>query len=263
MDGPLSGIGVLVTRPAHQAHHLCQLIEAQGGSAIVLPALQINPTADRPAMRAAVGPIDRYHLVIFVSANAVRFGGDLIAQRRDLRIAAIGKATAHALNVAGHRVSVVPSTGADSESLLASTGLQHMSGQRVLIVRGKGGRELLGDTLRERGAEVVYAEVYEREPAHPSKQAIEQLEETWRHGGIKVYTATSSELLEALVGILAPRCRDLMDSTSLLTGAPRVADLAARLGLGSPVILAQAADDEALVAALLEWRAARQRKPQA
>jgi uroporphyrinogen-III synthase len=262
MDGPLSGIGVLVTRPAHQAHHLCQLIEEQGGSTIVLPALQINPTPDRPAMRAAVGPIDRYHLVIFVSANAVRFGGELIAQRRDLRIAAIGKATAHALNVAGHRVSVVPSAGVDSEALLASTGLQHMSGQRVLIVRGKGGRELLGDTLRERGAEVVYAEVYEREPAHPSKQALDQLEETWRHGGIKVYTGTSSELLEALVGILAPRCRDLMDSTSLLTGAPRVADRAARLGLGSPVILAEGPDDEALVAALLEWRAARQRKPQ-
>ena len=149
MDGPLSGIGVLVTRPAHQAHHLCQLIEAQGGSTIVLPALQINPTADRPAIRAAVGPIDRYHLVIFVSANAVRFGGELIAQRRDLRIAAIGRATAQALNAAGYRVSVVPSTGADSESLLASAGLRHMSGQRVLIVRGKGGRELLGDTLRE------------------------------------------------------------------------------------------------------------------
>jgi len=262
MDGPLSGIGVLVTRPAHQAHHLCQLIEEQGGSTMVLPALQINPTADRPAMRAAVGPIDRYHLVIFVSPNAVRFGGELIAQRRDLRIAAIGKATAHSLNVAGYRVSVVPSTGTDSEALLASTGLQHMAGQRVLIVRGKGGRELLGDTLRERGAEVVYAEVYEREPAHPSKQALDQLEETWRHGGIRVYTATSSELLEALVGILAPGCRDLMDSTSLLTGAARVADRATRLGLGSPVILADGPDDESLVAALLAWRAARQHKPQ-
>ena len=262
MEGPLSGIGVLVTRPAHQAHHLCQLIEAQGGSTIVLPALQINPTADRPAIRAAVGPIDRYHLVIFVSANAVRFGGELIAQRRDLRIAAIGRATAQALNTAGYRVSVVPSTGADSESLLASAGLRHMSGQRVLIVRGKGGRELLGDTLRERGAEVTYAEVYEREPAHPTKEALEQLEETWRLGGIKVYTATSSELLEALVGILAPRCRDLMDSTSMLTGAARVADRATRLGLGSPVILAEAQDDESLVAALLAWRAARQRKPQ-
>jgi hypothetical protein len=53
-----------------------------------------------------------------------------------------------------------------------------------------------------------------------------------------------------------------MDSTSLLTGAARVADRATRLGLGSPVILAEAQDDEALVTALLAWRAARQRKPQ-
>jgi uroporphyrinogen-III synthase len=261
MAGPLAGVGVLVTRPAHQAHHLCQLIEAEDGSTITLPALQINPTPDRPAMRAAVGPIDRYHLVIFVSANAVRYGGELIAQRRDLRIAAIGRATAQALNVAGHRVSVVPSGGSDSESLLAAMSLRHMAGQRVLIVRGKGGRELLGDTLRERGAEVLYAEVYEREPAHPTREALDQLEETWRYGGINVYTATSSELLEALVGIVTPRCRELMDSTALLTGAARVADRAERLGLGSPVILAKAPDDEALVAALVEWLAARARKP--
>jgi uroporphyrinogen-III synthase len=260
--GPLAGVGVLVTRPAHQAHHLCQLIEAEGGSAVSLPALLINPVADRPAVRAAVGPIDRYQLVIFVSANAVRFGGDLIAQRRDLRIAAIGRATAQALNAAGHRVAVMPAGGADSESLLAAPNLQHMAGQRVLIVRGKAGRELLGDTLRQRGAEVVYAEVYERAPAHPSRALLEQVEETWRHGGIGVYTATSGELLEALLGIVTPRCRELMDSTALLTGATRVADRAVRLGLGSPVILAAAPDDEALVAALVEWRAARLRDPQ-
>lgn len=258
----LTGVGVLVTRPEHQAHHLCRLIEAEGGSTVRFPALDIRPAQDRPAIRAAIGPVDRYRLVVFISANAVRFGGDLLGQRRDLRIAAIGKATAHALNAAGHRVSVMPSTGSDSEALLATPELRHMAGQRVLIVRGRGGRELLGDTLASRGAEVVYAEVYERQPAHPSRQSLEELEELWRHGGVNVYTATSSELLEAMVGLVTPRCRELMDSTALLTGTSRVAERATRLGLGSPVILAAAPDDEALVAALVAWREDRTRPPQ-
>jgi uroporphyrinogen-III synthase len=258
----LTGVGVLVTRPDHQAHHLCRLIEAEGGSAIPFPALQILPVPDRPAVRAVTGPVDRYRLIIFVSANAVRFGGDLIGQRRDLKIAAIGRATAQALNAAGLRVSIIPKGGSDSEALLASPELQHMAGQRVLIVRGRGGRELLGDTLAARGAEVVYAEVYERQPAHPSRETLAEIEELWRHGGVDVYTATSGELLEALVGLVTPRCRELMDSTALLTGASRVADRAARLGLGSPVILAEAPDDEALVEALVAWKEKRSQPPQ-
>ncbi len=255
----LVGVGVLVTRPQHQAQGLCRLIEAEGGSAVRFPALDILPVADRPAIRASVGPVDRYQLVVFVSANAVHFGAELLGQRRELRIAAIGRATSHALNAAGYRVAVLPSGGSDSESLLASPELQQMAGQRVLIVRGKGGRELLADTLAARGAEVTCAEVYERRPATPSRESLEELETAWRQGGIDAYTATSSELLEALVGIVTPRCRELMDSTALLTGAARVAERAARLGLGSPIVLAGGPDDQSLVDALIRWHAARER----
>lgn len=254
----LAGVGVLVTRPEHQAHGLCKLIESRGGSTLRLPALEILAVPELPAVRAAVGPVDRYHLVIFVSANAVRFGADLLAQRRDLTVAAIGRATAAALNIAGHRVALLPRDGYDSEALLACPELRHMTGQRVLIVRGRGGRELLGDALAERGASVTCAEVYDRRPARPSPQALQRVELLWRQGAIQVYTATSSELLDALLGIVTPRCRELMDSTALVTGARRVAEHAAALRLGSPVILAEGPDDTSLVAALVGWRSARQ-----
>lgn len=250
----LTGIGVLVTRPEHQANHLCQLIEAEGGAAVRYPALTIKPRPDRAAVRAAIGPADRFDLVIFVSANAVRYGADILGERRDLPLAAIGQATAAALNAAGHRVSLMPPEGADSESLLAMPRLAHMSGQRVLIVRGSGGRELLSDALTARGAEVHYAEVYTREPARPPAELQAEIETLWRQGGISVYAATSVELLEALVGIVTLRCRELMDSTALVTGSRRVADAAARLGLGSPLVLADSPEDLALVGALVRWR---------
>ena len=252
----LTGVGVLVTRPEHQAHHLCQLIEAEGGAPVRYPALLIRPRPERAAVRAAIGPADRYDLVIFVSANAVRFGADLLEQRRDLRLAAVGQATAAALNAAGYRVSLMPAEGADTEALLAMPQLAHMSRQRVLIVRGVGGRELLADVLTERGARVQFAEIYTREPAHPGADLQAQVEQLWRQGGVRAYSATSVELLEALVGIVTPRCRELMDSTALLTGSRRVADAAIRLGLGSPLILADAPDDAALTSALIRWREA-------
>jgi uroporphyrinogen-III synthase len=250
----LTGIGVLVTRPAHQAHHLCQLIEAEGGAAVRYPALEIKPRPDRAAVRAAVGPPDRYDLAVFVSANAVRYGTDLLGERRDMPIAAIGQATAAALNAAGYRVSLMPEEGADSESLLALPQLADLTGQRVLIVRGPGGRELLFDSMTARGALVQYAEVYMREAAYPSLERKAEIEALWRQGGIKAYTATSVEVLEALVGIVTPRCRELMHSTALVTGSHRVADAATRLGLGSPVILADSPEDAALTHALVRWR---------
>ena len=250
----LTGIGVLVTRPEPQASHLCQLIEAEGGAAVRYPAIVIRPRSDRAAVRAAVGPPDRFDLAVFVSANAVRFGADLLGEGRDLKVAAIGPATAAALTAAGHRVSLMPEEGADSEALLALPQLAELHGQRVLIIRGTGGRELLFESMTERGAQVQYAEVYTREAAYPSLEQKAELEALWRQGGVKAYTATSVEVLEALVGILTPGCRELLHSTALVTGSQRVAEAAARLGLGSPLVVADSPEDTALVGALVRWR---------
>jgi uroporphyrinogen-III synthase len=252
----LTGIGVLVTRPEHQAHHLCHLIAAEGGAPVRYPALVIKPRSDRAAVRAAIGPADRYDLIIFISANSVRFGADFLDQKRDVRIAAVGQPTAAALNAAGYRVSIMPAEGAGSDELLSMPEMAQISGQRVLIMRGSGGRELLAEVLTARGAQVQYAEVYTREPARPGAELQGEIETLWRQGGIRAYAATSVELLEALVGIVTPRCRELMDSTALVTGSRRVAESTSRLGLGSPVLLADSPDDAALTGALIRWRIA-------
>lgn len=257
----LSSVGVLVTRPERQAHDLCRLIEAQGGTALRFPALEIRAAADLDAMRAAVGSGEPCRLVIFVSANAVRFGATLLAGPGHPLIAAIGRATAAALAAAGHPASLLPRAGYDSEALLAHPELHDMAGQHVLIVRGRGGRELLGDTLAARGAVVRYAEVYERRAASPSPESLARLQRAWKAGNVDAYTATSSELLEALLGILPPDCRTQLDRTALLTGAGRVVERARQLGLGSPVVLAAAPDDAALVDALIAWHAARRPEP--
>ena len=250
----LDGLGVLVTRPEPQAGPLARRLGELGARVFRLPAVELRPREDRAAQRASLGPLDRFHWIVFVSSNAVRFGVALLEERRDLKLAAVGPATAAALNHAGFRVALVPSAGYDSEHLLATPELSHVDGQRFLIVRGGGGRELLAESLRARGAEVSYIEVYERRPARPVPGAVEAVEAEWQAGAINVGTATSPELLRALFEILSPAGRKLLARTALLAGGTRIAATARQIGLEGPLLVANEPDDDGLVDALLKWR---------
>ena len=250
----LADLGVLVTRPEPQAAPLARLLEAHGARVYRLPAIELQAREDRAALRAALGPLDRFNWIVFVSANAVRFGSYLLEGRRDLRLVAIGPATAAALNQAGFRVALVPDDGFDSEALLASPELSHIQGQRVLIVRGDGGRELLAEELRTRGAAVSYAEVYQRRCARPVPGAVAAVEAEWSRGGIQVVTATSAELLRCLAELLGVRGRELLGGSVLLAGGERIAAAARAAGHAGPIVVARQPDDLGLVDALLEWR---------
>src|ERR1700675_2825418 len=107
----LHGVGVLVTRPEQQAMPLCRLLESQGASTLRLPALEIRAVGNRRETAAQLGALDNFDVIIFTSANAVRFGASLLDQKRDLTLAAIGPATARALNKAGYRAGVQPPSG--------------------------------------------------------------------------------------------------------------------------------------------------------
>ena len=88
----LRGVGVLVTRPEHQATPLCRLLEAEGACTFRLPAIEVRGIAERRPSSDRWGPLERFDLIVFVSANAVRFGASLLEQRCDLSLAAIGPA---------------------------------------------------------------------------------------------------------------------------------------------------------------------------
>src|ERR1700674_2181225 len=137
----LQGIGVLVTRPEQQALPLCRLLEIQGASTLRLPAVEIKAIGNRREMAAQLGALADFDVIIFTSSNAVRFGASLLDQQRDLTLAAIGPATARALDQAGYRVAVQPPPGEtlDSEGLLRHPRLEHPAGRRILIIKGSGG----------------------------------------------------------------------------------------------------------------------------
>lgn len=234
----LAGRGVLVTRPAAQAAALCELVRENGGTPVAFPTIEIHPAADPAAAgRLLAEPWD---LLIFISRNAVEFGLGLLPAglSADTAIAAVGKATASALAAAGHPATLVPTSGFDSEALLALPALQQVAGQRVLIVRGDGGRTLLADTLSARGAEVHYAEVYRR--LLPAVDT-EPLLAGWRRT-IDLVTATSDEVLTNLLQLVGPAGRAWLLATPLVVISERGGSFAIQQGFRTVAVAEEASD---------------------
>ncbi len=246
-DG-LRGLGVLVTRPAGQADALCRLIESAGGRPVPFPTLEIAPVADSREARALLA--EPWHLMIFTSRNAVEhalaLGFDGRWEQTE-RLAAVGRATGLALAESGRAPDLVPPERFDSESLVALPGLADLSGRRVLIVRGEGGRALLGEVLAERGAQVHFAEVYRR--VRPDLDPG-SLVARWQ-SDLDLVVATSDEVLLNLIEMLGAPGRAPLLATPLVTISERTAQTALGLGFQS-VRVAERAEDGAIVRALCD-----------
>jgi uroporphyrinogen-III synthase len=247
-DSGLAGAGVLVTRPEHQAGPLLAAIEAAGGRAIRFPAIDIAPVP-AASIDAAAASLHAPDIAIFVSPNAVRHG---LAHCGAARVAAVGPATAAALETAGRPVDIQPRGGYDSEHLLAEPELIDVGGKVVRIIRGQSGRELLADTLRERGAVVEYLAVYTRGPAQPGAAALTRLEADWCAGGIDAVTVMSVETLVNLVSLLPAACRDRLRQTLLVTPAERVIIEATKQFPGIPTALAAGTSPKDIVRAIAQ-----------
>lgn len=249
----LHGIGVLVTRPAHQAGHLSEIVAAAGGTPVRFPLLRIRDCSETPAVQQALQRLAGYHILLFVSPNAVEIGLEAIKRHSlnlpdNTKLACVGRGTARAIERRlGRPPELVPTERFDSEGLLALPGLQQVTGKRILILRGNGGRELLSSTLRERGASVDYAEVYSREAPKP-----EDAEPGWLDR-CSIITITSSEALQHLVALCPAEQRADLLAKPLVVVSPRTADLARELGFRQPARLATQASDEAILAAVCRW----------
>lgn len=247
---PLAGVRIAVTRPRHQADKLAGLIEAAGGEAIVFPVLEIVDADDPAPARTLLGRAAQFDRVFFVSPNAVEKALALAPCPipRALPVAAVGRATAAALTVAGFCDVLFPRDGADSEALLALPELQAVAGKRFLVARGQGGRELLGDTLRARGATVECAECYQRgiPDADP-----EILLAPWRRGELHGVTVTSSEGLANLLTLIGAEGRRRLEATPLFVPHPRIAAAARQAGLGR--VVTTGANDEGLAQGVVAW----------
>ncbi len=248
----LDGINILVTRPIQQSVFLAEGIRAIGGNPILLPVLEITDIKDLNPLIDLIGRLDEFDWAIFVSPNAVNKAMQLIGKQRKhtlpshLRFAAVGKGSADALKHYGINEVLVPVEHSDSEALLQQEQLQNMAGKRVVIFRGNGGRELLGNTLIQRGAFLEYAECYQRRKPDIDTTSLIT---AWSQGEIHAVIITSSEGLHNLFDIIGKLGQQLLKSTPVFTVHERIARTAKELGLGK-IVKAISAGDEGLLESL-------------
>lgn len=252
LERPLSGKRIVVTRPEHQAGALSQLIRDAGGEPVLFPLLEILDVEDPRPLLDVIARLPSFDLAIFISPNAVNKAMSLIAAHGGLpagiRVATIGKGSAQALRHFGVRDVIAPEGRFDSEALLERPELHAVAGKRIVVFRGDGGRELLGDTLIARGASVQYAECYRR--SRPG-QGVAPLLELWAHDELSAITATSSEGLRNLFDMVGKSGQQWLRKTPLFVPHDRIAETARELGLGSVVLTAPG--DEGLVRAMIDW----------
>lgn len=251
VDQPLRGRTIVVTRPAAQADALAAAIEAAGGTALRFPLLAIAPVADTAPIEAVAARLDDFDFACFVSPNAVEHALAVVLRARGwpaaLRAVTVGVSSEKALARHGIANVIAPRERFDSEALLALPELApaRVDGRRVVIFRGDGGRELLGDTLVARGATVEYVTCYHR-MRPPLDAAL--LVGRARAGTLDAITLTSSEGLENLVEMLGADAAAVLGGTTLFVPHARIAERAR--ALGAPNVVLTGAADAGLMAGL-------------
>ena len=223
-QGSLAGLRILVTRPAHQADQLCRLIEARGATAVRLPLMCIMPVPHPATIIRQMESASGFDGWIFTSANAVKHARDLWKKDWPAPLAAIGPATAAALE-AGGQIAMAPVAAYSSEALLELSQFQSVSEKKFLIVTGEEGLAVLAPTLRARGAAVEMAEVYRRVPLpYDEERLVSALR------GTGVIVITSGGALEHLLRLIPETSRPGLLKKQLIVPSPRMVEKASELG---------------------------------
>lgn len=252
MSRGLSGLGILVTRPVALAEELNQRIVSAQGCPVSFPVLEILDAEDISPLNALIDTLDEFDLAIFISPTAVNKAMNLIKSRRTLpdrlRIAAIGQGSRRELLHFGISDIIAPTQRFDSENLLALEAFQQIQGQKIIVFRGDGGREVLGDELIRRGAQVSYAECYRR--GRPDNNAG-QLLRMWSRGEINAVTITSAEGLRNLYDMVGKLGRQWLKSTPVFVSHERILAVSQELGLQRGILTESG--DEGLMQGMLTW----------
>jgi len=248
MNAPLAGRVILVTRPVHQSAALAEGIRAAGGEALLFPALEIVPV-DPHSLASQLSRLSDYDMAIFISPNAARFGMAAVREVAtlpdEIEVFAVGPGTAKTLETLGLSGVTMP-PGQDSEALLALPQLEQVAGKRIAIFRGIGGRPLLADTLRARGATVDYVECYRRRC--PDADAGPLLQ---RWTEVSTVTIASAETLHNLSAMLGDSGAGRLRAIPLFVPHAKIAE-AARMS-GMTEVIVTAGGDAGLLQGLINW----------
>ncbi len=248
----LAGRHVVVTRPAGQAAHFATALSEAGAIPVRFPVLEIRDIEDPAALLEAAIRLDSFDIAVFVSPNAIQKALAVILARRawpaSLRVVTIGKSSERELARHGIHDVISPPLRFDSEALLELPELIDVAGKRVIIFRGDGGRELLGDTLIARGARIEYLSCYRRGKPQTDPAPLLKL---WEQGRLDAVTLTSSEGLRNFFDMVGRLGQAWLRKTPAFVPHARIAEQARVLGLFN--VIPTGPGDDGLMAGLVQY----------
>lgn len=260
----MSSFHAFLTRPQGRNGTVPQRLRALGMAVSELPALTL-----RPAVPPHVPPPGAYDVVVFVSRYAVQRYFTLLGETghgglswpRGTVAATVGASSAHALSDAGVPASCVvhppvDTPAQDSEALLDILQQRGANLERVLVVRGTQGREWLGRSLTELGAQVEFLPVYERAPAAWSTAVQTDLATALRQPDRCIFLLTSGEGVHAMAaqldarGLLGPWSESVFVVIHERIGATLQSVLVSHPGDGARRLTQCMPDDDSIVEAI-------------
>ncbi len=243
---------ILVTRPQTSGKRLVDRLRHLGFIAWSMPLIDFQPGNQLCELASRLEQLNDGDIILAISQQAAEFAGATLYYTQTLWPSyvdyyAIGRQTALALHTHCRQQVISPPTGAVSETFLDLPSLQAVRGKKILILRGNGGRELIAETLRARGAHVEYCECYQRIPRNYDG---EEQARHWRKLGIDTIIVTSGDMLTLLYELFPEQDRmGWLLHCRLIVVSDRLAMMARKLGFRK-LIVADSADNDALIRAL-------------
>jgi len=202
---PLDGKRILITRPKEQAEALSRKLRALGAATIELPTIAILPPDDWMPFDKHLRRMDSYDWIVFTSVHGVRFFlkrmadlGIPDAQLRNRKVAAVGPATAEALQDAGKKPDYMPKEFLTEQ---IAVGLGDIRGKWILLPRADIASKKLPDVLRARHAIVEETVAYRT--VAPDDLTAEKVKEMFR--GIDLVTFTSPSTVTNVAKIVGEK----------------------------------------------------------
>jgi uroporphyrinogen-III synthase len=250
---PLERREILVTRPAGRGDRIARHLESLGARVHLRATIAFEPPADLEPARAAIRRIGSYDFVVFTSGTGARafttmLGGDPRKLGSRHRIAAVGPATARALEAFGLEVHVVTPEGR-SEDLAALLATMSPERRRILLVRPEVGREFLQESLRSAGATVDAVAFYRTVAAPGAGEVAADV----TSGRFDAVVLTSPSSLERLLETAAdrPALHGALEHTKLVAIGRYTASAIEDAGL-TPHAIAERPTEQGIAKALLQ-----------
>lgn len=247
-------MNILVTRPDERGQALVEALNAQGIFALHQPLFSLEKGRELPILSTILSQLNAGDAVFAVSKTAVDFAAETLAQtgfhfRGDLQYFAVGQSTAAHFAAKAEQAVKYPLQSENSEGLLALPELQQVEGKNFIILRAESGRELVPQTMVERGALVQNVECYRREPL---VENVAEKISLAKRVGVDTILATSGEILSLLCEQTANADQEWLKQCHLIVVGKRIAHLAEELGWAkNAILIAPKADNATLLEVIL------------